>query len=356
MTAIRQALRTAAVYGRLPAGRPGPAGLGGRAVHSAWLVGVLAVLVALGFVLGPSSLLTLDEAVGLALFAVATNLLVGYGGLVSFGQAAFYGLGAYTVALGWEHYQWPFWLGFAIAPVLGGVAALVVGLIALRARFLYFALLTLAFSQLFYEIAQNQYHYTNGANGVFGAMLPSSLAQPRTGFFFVLAVTGVSLLILWKVTASPFGLTLRAIRENRSRAEALGISVFRQELIAFVISGVFCSTAGTLFVVYSQSAYPDLLNWQQSGYAVFMVVIGGMFTFLGPALGAVVYTLGQQFLISRTTDWQLILGVVLLLIVLLRPDGLAGLGGTGVRWLRAAVRARRAPQPGTPPTPPEEQE
>lgn len=300
----------------------------------AGLTVLAAVLTGLGFTLGASTLLNLNEAVGLALFAVATNLLVGYGGLVSFGQAVFYGIGAYTVALGWQHLQWNYWEGLAAAPVLGGVAALVIGLIALRARFLYFALLTLAFSQLAYEIAENQYHFTGGANGVFGAMLPTSLAQPRTGYFFVLAVTAGCLAILWKVTASPFGLTLRTIRENRHRAEALGVNVFGHELIAFVISGAFCAVAGALFVIYSQSAYPELLNWTQSGYAVFMVVIGGMFTFLGPALGALVYTLGQQYLVAHTTQWQLILGAVLVLVALFRPDGLAGVFGLAGHWLR----------------------
>jgi len=295
------------------------------AVRVTPLAGLAVLLFALSFVLNASSLLTLEQAIGLAVFAVATNLLVGYGGMVSFGQAAFYGTGAYTVALGWQNYHWPFWLGFALTPVIGGLAALVVGLIALRARFLYFALLTLAFSELCYEIAENQYHFTGGANGVFGTILPPSLAIPRNGFTFVLVTAVICLALLWLVTISPFGLTLRAIRENRGRAEALGVNVRAHELIAFVISGVFCSVAGALFVVYSQSAYPELLDWTQSGYAVFMVVIGGMFTFLGPALGAIVYTLGQQYLQIHTTDWELILGAALLLIVLLRPDGLAGL-------------------------------
>jgi branched-chain amino acid transport system permease protein len=316
---------------------------------SGWTAAAIALLIGLGLVLGVSNLLVVEEALGLAVFAVATNLLVGYGGLVSFGQAAFYGAGAYTVALGWQNYHWSFWEGFALTPVVGAVLALPVGLIALRARFLYFALLTLAFSQLFYEIAENQYHFTGGANGVFGAMLPASLAMPRTGFFFVLAVTVLCLALLWKVTASPFGLTLRTIRENRGRAEALGVNVFAHELIAFVVSGVFCSVAGGLFVVYSQSAYPELLDWSQSGYAVFMAVIGGMFTFLGPALGAFVYTLGQQYLQVHTADWQLVLGAALLLIVLLRPDGLAGLLGDCARGIRSrAGRAARRRSTATP--------
>ncbi|MHB1596862.1 MAG: branched-chain amino acid ABC transporter permease [Streptosporangiaceae bacterium] len=326
---------------------------------AAWTAAAIALLAGLGLVLGVSSLLVVEEALGLGVFAVATNLLIGYGGLVSFGQAAFYGAGAYTVALGWQNYHWSFWEGFALTPIVGAVLALPVGLIALRARSLYFALLTLAFSQLFYEIAENQYHFTGGANGVFGAMLPGALAVPRTGYFFVLAVAAVCLALLWKVTASPFGLTLRTIRENRARAEALGVNVFGHELLAFVVSGIFCSVAGGLFVVYSQSAYPELLDWSQSGYAVFMVVIGGMFTFLGPVLGAFVYTLGQQYLQVHTADWQLILGAVLLLIVLVRPDGLAGLLGDLARAVRqGAVRltAGRPRADAAPPIPTHERQ
>jgi branched-chain amino acid transport system permease protein len=286
---------------------------------------LIAALVILSRLLAVSNLLTLEDAVGLAVFAVATNLLLGYGGLVSFGQAAFYGAGAYTVGLGWLHYGLPFWATALLSPAVGAVLAFGVGLIALRTRRLYFALLTLAFSQLFYVIVEEQYHYTQGANGIFGAFLPHALTDPKAGFLFVLSVATVSLLILWKIVKSPFGLILRGIRDNRDRMEALGINVFRHQLLAFVISGAFCSVAGMLFTVYSQSAYPELFNWIQSGYAVFMVVIGGMFSFLGPALGAGVYQFGHDFIVAHFADWQLVLGAVLLVIVLFRPDGLVGL-------------------------------
>ena len=286
---------------------------------------LLVVMVVLGQVLSVSSLFTLKEALAMAVFAVATNLLIGYGGLVSFGQAAFFGAGAYTVALGWLHWHWSFWLSLAISPLVGGALAALVGLIALRSRHLYFALLTLAFSQLFYVLAEERYNFTQGANGVVGPMLPTSLLSSKTSYFFVLAVSAVCLALLWTVTASPFGLVLRAIRENRERMEALGVNVFAHQLVAFVISGAFCAIAGALFIVYSQSAYPELLDWTQSGYAVFMVIIGGMFSFLGPALGALIYVFGNQTLVNHTKDWQLILGAILLVIVLFRPDGLASL-------------------------------
>ncbi|MGH3630188.1 MAG: branched-chain amino acid ABC transporter permease [Sciscionella sp.] len=320
------------------------------APHRAWrspaltvaLCGVLLTLLALTpFVLPLSALLVLQSVIGLALFASATNLLIGYAGLVSFGQAAFYGTGAYVVALLWLHLKLSFWVSFFLAPVAGALAALLVGLIALRTRRLYFALLTLAFSELFYVIAQQQYGFTGGDNGVFGAILPASLVDPLGGFYFTLAVATVCLLLLWKVTISPFGLTLRSIRENRERAEALGVNVYRHQLVAFVISGALCAVAGTLFVVHDQSAYPTLLDWTESGYPIFMAVIGGMFSFLGPVLGALLFEAGRDVIVAHIAYWQLIFGAILLLIVLFAPDGLTGLASRG--WMRLrALRSRPA--------------
>ena len=323
------------------AARPERVPFARRALSVAGPLGLVAALAIVGPLLDISSVFTLDEALSMAVFAVATNLLVGYGGLVSFGQAAFFGAGSYTVALSWLHWQLSFWWALVIAPLVGALLALVIGVIALRSRRLYFALLTLAFSQLCYVLAEERYTFTEGANGVVGPMLPTSLLDAKQGYWFVLATSTVCIALLWRVVASPFGLVLRAIRENRERMQALGVNVFAHQLVAFVISGAFCSLAGVLFVVYSQSAYPDLLDWTQSGYAVFMVVIGGMFSFLGPALGAGVYVFGKQYLVEHTNDWQLVLGAVLLLIVLVRPDGLAGLLNRATWHRITGLRARR---------------
>lgn len=299
----------------------------------------LAGLTLAGGLLPVSQALEVEDALGLALFAVATNLLLGFGGLVSFGQAAFYGTGAYLVMLGWQHWHWSFWLGFALAPLLGAVLACVIGLIALRTRQLYFALLTLAFTQLLFVLCEQRYRFTGGDNGVFGRVLPHLIESPRAGYMFTLAVAAVCLLALWWIVTSPFGLVLRATRENRSRMEALGVNVFRHELIAFTISGAFGSVAGALFVVHTQSAYPQLLEWTKSGDPILMAVIGGMYSFVGPIVGAFVYVLGQQWLIQHTKHWQLVLGFVLLAVVLTRPDGLAGLAAA--RPWRRLRRPRR---------------
>ncbi|WP_310961043.1 branched-chain amino acid ABC transporter permease [Nocardioides terrisoli] len=300
---------------------------------------LVAIMAVLGLVLQASPLLTLQEVLALVVLATATNLLLGGGGVVSFGQGVFYGVGAYTVALGWLHWQLSFWLTFFLAPFVGAALAVPIGLVALRARRLYFALSTLAFSELAYQLAESRYSFTKGANGVFGPFVPASLTNPVTGYFFLLAVTVVSLLLLWKVNHSPFGLVLRAIRENRERMQALGVNVYRHQLAAFVISGFFCSLAGAMFVVYSQSAYPELLDWTTSGAPVFMAVIGGMGVFLGPAAGAFIYQFGHDELVRYVDDWQLVLGGVLLLIVMFWPDGLLGTYAR-VRW--GAIRRRRS--------------
>lgn len=335
----------------------GPGGLSRSTVARSVAIPVvlIAALLVLGEKLSVNNMLTLEEVLGLAVFAAATNLLLGYGGLVSFGQAAFYGSGAYLIGLSWLHHWMPFWAAFVLTPVAGGVIALLMGLIALRTRRLYFALLTLAFSELFYQLVNVRYSFTKGATGIFSvSMIPASLSMPRTGYYFTVGITCASLLVLWKITVSPFGLMLRATRENRERVEALGVSVYRHQLLAFVISGAFCSLAGALFVVYGQSTYPDLLNWTTSGEPLFMAVIGGMFSFLGPAFGALLYQVGNQYISQHTHDWQLVLGAVLLVVVLFRPDGLAGV--LSVRtWRRAWARRggrRVAPVDGGPPADP----
>lgn len=284
----------------------------------------IALLAAAPYLVPVTTVLTMQEVVCLAVFATATNLLVGQAGLVSFGQAVFFGLGAYTVTLGQLRGGWPCWLTFALAPLVGGLAAVLIGLVALRARMLYFALITLAFSQLFYQLVEQNTGFTGGANGVFGAVLPGWLEDPVNAYFFLLGAALLCLLLLWRITVSPFGLVLRAIRENRKRTEALGVSVYRHQLAAFAVSGAFCALAGAMFVVYTQGSNAELFDWTTSGQAVMMPVIGGMFAFLGPSLGALVYQFGHDLLVQYVSDWQLVLGVVLLLIVMLRPDGLAG--------------------------------
>ncbi len=320
----------------MSARRGDPGGLRFWAVPIALVAGAI-VLFAASFVLSAQSLYFLQDVLVLGLFAVATNLLVGYGGLVSFGQAVFYGLGAYVIALGWFHLHAPYWLLFIASPFVGALFALVIGALSLRTKTWYFALLTLAFSQLFFVIANQWYDFTRGANGVFGTMIPDALVQPEVGLRFVLAACLVALLLLWVITVSPFGLTLQAIRENAKRVESLGVNLYRQQLYAFVLSSAFCALAGALFVVRSQSAFPELLDWTQSGEPILVALIGGIGYFLGPIVGAFIFVFARNYLVAHSSAWELILGTTLVLIVLFAPNGILGLGSG--RRRRATVRA-----------------
>ncbi|HTJ66398.1 MAG TPA: branched-chain amino acid ABC transporter permease [Actinospica sp.] len=303
------------------------------------LAAVLALLAAAPYLVTVTTILSLEQVAAFAVFAVAANLLIGQAGLVSFGQGVFFGLGAYTVTLGWEHAGLSFWEGFALAPVLGAAAAALIGLVALRARTLYFALITLAFSQLFYQLVEQNTGFTGGANGVFAPVVPAWMLSPVDGYLTLLAIAVAALAVLRWLYKSNFGLLLRASRENRARVQALGTNVYRLYLLAFTVSGAFCSLAGAMFVVYNQGSNAELFDWTTSGQAVLMSVIGGMYTFAGPVVGAFVYQFGHDWLVRFVSDWQLVLGGVLLLVVLLRPDGLAG--ALRLSSLRNRTRGRR---------------
>lgn len=307
------------------------------------LPGVLLFAAALtgALLLGPGELVVLNNITVLALFAMATNLLLGTTGLVSFGQACFYGLGAYTVAISWNEHWLVFWQSALLAPVFGAVVAFFVGALVLRSRRWFFALLTMAFSQLFFTIAQKAYDVTQGDSGIFGPMVPDSIADPRGGSLFIVIVAAFCILLVWLIDRSPLGLMLRAIRDNERRVRGLGVNAYATQLLAYMLSGAFCAVAGVLAVVNQQAAYPGMLDWVQSGDPVLVSVIGGMYAFLGPVLGAIVYQLGHDVVVRVTTRWQLFLGLILLAVVLLFPDGTAGLFRLGA-WRDAGIRLRRS--------------
>jgi branched-chain amino acid transport system permease protein len=309
-------------------------------------LGLLSVVsLTLAATLPPAEAVVLNNTATLALFGMATNLLLGTTGLLSFGQAIFFGLGSYAVAISWASNLASFWVAAIMGPIIAAIVAAAIGALALRSRKWFFALLMLGFSQLFYTIAQKAYWITEGDSGIFGPMVPDYLAHPRTGSLFIVAATLVSIGLLLVIDRSALGLTLRAIRDNSRRASGLGVNVYATQLLAFVISAFFCAIAGVLTSVNQQSAYPDLLGWTHSGDAVIVAVIGGVNAFFGPVIGAVVYQLGHDVIVRITLRWQLALGLLLLIVVLLVPDGLAGL------FRRDTWRAMRRGAAGEAPRP-----
>lgn len=265
------------------------------------------------------------------LLAMSLNILVGNTGIVSFGHGLFYGTGSYTVSLLALHRGWPAMTGIVLGPVVAAAFAAIGGLIAFRASRLYFGLLTLAISQFGFVLATQWYSLTLGENGIHGVEMPDWLITTTDKYRFVFVVFSLALVGIRVLLASPFGTTLRAIRENRDRAAFLGVHAIRYEYAAFVISGAFAGLAGSLLVVLDQNSFPQLYHWTTSAEPLLMIVIGGAGTFMGPLLGAAVVVYVQDYLRDVTDHVNLLYGIVVLVIALLAPGGLSGIG----KWTRS---------------------
>jgi ABC-type branched-subunit amino acid transport system ATPase component/ABC-type branched-subunit amino acid transport system permease subunit len=287
------------------------------------------------------------SALVLALWAISYNLMLGYTGMVSFAHAAYYGIGAYTVALMYQDLHWSVVQALVLSPLVAGAAGLVTGFISLRAVRLYFSLLTLAISQVCYVIAFEWYSFTGGDNGIHGISLPDFLSNPTVLYYFIAAVVALCLLIMFALVRSPFGAALLAIRENRLRAASVGLNVKRYELAVFTISSAFAGVAGALFAIYDNQAFPDLMKWTESAHPIVVTLLGGSGTFLGPALGAAVYTwLANSVGKTLPAQFDIVLGAIVLGIVLVAPGGL-GSALDGIRRLAAARKGSREPEKET---------
>lgn len=270
-----------------------------------------------------------------ALFAMAFNLLLGGGGMLSFGHAGYFAVGAYTVAILTKKAALPFALAFLAAPVITAVVAAITGYFCVRLRGFYFSILTLAFGQLIWGVIFKWSALTEGDDGIVGLSPPALLASATALYWFSVAIVVACIGLLWMILESPFGRTLLAIRENTERTQFIGVDVNRARLLAFVLSATFAGVAGALFAPFNGSVFPTFAFWTKSGDVVMMSILGGMYTFLGPALGAAIMLLLDHQISVYTEYWPFALGTVLLLLVLFCPDGLTGLA-------RALLRRRPA--------------
>jgi branched-chain amino acid transport system permease protein len=273
----------------------------------------------------------------MALFAVSLNLLLGYTGLVSFGQAAYFGIGAYTCALLMVRAELPFIPSLLAGGLLAAVAAFLFGSFCVRLTQIYFAMLTLAFAQIVWAAAFKWNSLTGGDTGLTGVPFPGFLDSPVRFYYFTLAVVGISLGLLRRIVGSPFGRILVTIRENPERAEFIGVHVRRYELAAFVIAGFFSGIAGGLFGVFNHSVFPDFSYWTKSAEALIMTILGGMYTFLGPAVGAGILLSLNMLVTSYTEYWPLVLGLILAALLFLFPGGVMG-------FLETRFRRHRHPE------------
>lgn len=281
----------------------------------------------------------------MALLAISFNLLLGYAGMLSFGQSAYFSIGAYACSLYLKNVSSSsLFLPLLAAVILSGIAALIIGFFCVKLTRVYFALLTLAFSQLIYAVIHKWYSFTGGDNGLVGIPVPPikfigltiNLVETNNYYYFALALFFLILMACKILVNSPFGSTLRAIRENPGRTEYLGIKVKNFQLMIFVFAGMVGGFAGGLIGPFERSIFPDLAYWTTSGEAAFMSILGGIYTFVGPVVGAVILIFLQDVIRSHTEYWPIFVGGILMFMVIFLPGGVMGFietkfSGTGER-------------------------
>jgi branched-chain amino acid transport system permease protein len=287
---------------------------------------VVAVLAAAAAVVPAFSLLVGTEILALLLLAGSLHLLWGYSGMVSFGHAAYFGLGAYGAALGLAKAGLAMPVAFLLGPLVAGLAAALFGAFCVRLTSIYFAMLTLAFAQIAYTVVFQWYGFTGGDNGILGLWPPPWLGTPGRYYLFALAVTAAGIAFLFWVTESPLGLALRAIRDNPARAEAVGIDVRLHQWLAFVLAGAVAGLGGALYVFQKGSAFPDYLSVAKSIEPLVMILLGGVGTFWGPLVGAAAFKGLDTIVTAWTHYWGAVLGAILTALVVLFPQGLLGTG------------------------------
>lgn len=316
-----------------------------------WLAGAaaLAVLYALPWLLDTVRIRMAVEILYFGLFAVSFNLLFGYGGLLSFGHAATFGVGGYTLGLllkAWP--AMPFLAALAGAALAGAVAGFVIGLFCVRLRGTYFALLSLAFSQFLFAVAFKWRAVTRGDDGLIvrtsDMVVPGvgtlALGEPATFYLLELTVVVLCLAAAWRFTRTPLGAAVVLMRENDERAAFLGYNVFLTKLIVFTLAATLAAVSGALFAAFQRLVTPAALDLSMSTLVVFMAVLGGTGAFLGPFLGSAVYTVFQDWLSKTTENWQFFIGLGFVLMILFAHTGLIGLvARIGLLGRRAAARA-----------------
>jgi branched-chain amino acid transport system permease protein len=274
-----------------------------------------------------------ERVVVLGLAAMSVNFLLGYTGVLSFGHAAYFGLGAYGAGMTLRYLVPSTGLGLLVGMLVGTLAGAIIGPLIVRLRGVYFAMVTIAFGQVFYFIAFRWNTVTGGDDGLlgwtrmplnFGFTTVDILHNSNAFYYFILVVFAISVGIMAWLLRSPFGRTLIAIRENERRARFLGIPVDRHIWISWVISCCFVSIAGALYALLNNFVDPRALYWTQSGDFVIMAVLGGMRSFWGPLIGAAIFVLLQDYLSSQTQNWMSFVGLFFVLVVLFFPRGILG--------------------------------
>jgi branched-chain amino acid transport system permease protein len=289
-----------------------------------WLALLIIAAILAPFVISEFYLAILGEALIMSLLALSFNLLFGYMGQLSFGQAAFYGLSGYTVAMIMTKIHFNFWLSLLAGIVMASILGFVIGYFCVRLRGIYFSILTLAFGQLLFFVIYKWHDFTGGDDGIQGVFPPDLLKSPINYYFFILVVFLFSSFILWRIVNSPFGYTLKSMRENSERTEFLGINISRYQLVAFVIAAGYAGLAGALWAPFYRSMAPSSLFWIKSGEPVMAAILGGPSLFFGPILGMFIMTFFHAWVLGFTIYWPVVMGALILIIIFFLPGGILG--------------------------------
>ena len=281
------------------------------------------------------------------LYAVGFNLLFGYTGLLSFGHAAFLGVGSYGTGIAIVSLGLPWWAAIALGVLAATAAGVLIGLLAIRTRGIYFSMVTLALGQIVYYAFYKAERWTGGENGLRGVRVETidlagwqiNFVDPLSKYYVILAFVAAALWFVSRVLASPFGAVVETVRENEQRAAACGYDVARTKLLAFTLSAGLCGLAGALRALHLSIVPIDSLHYLQSGQAVMMCLLGGMGTFFGPFVGALVFLVLEDVVTHLTAYWMAVVGGIFMVFVLFFPRGI---WGSILAWLdRAASRAPR---------------
>ena len=309
-----------------------------------WLALLIIAAVVAPFVISEFYLAILGEALIMSLLALSFNLLFGYMGQLSFGQAAFYGLSGYTVAMLLTRIHFNFWLSLLAGILMASVIGLIIGFFCVRLRGIYFSILTLAFGQLLFFVIYKWHDFTGGDDGIQGVFPPELLKSPVNYYFFILVIFVCATFILWRIVNSPFGYTLKSMRENPERTEFLGIHIARYQLMAFVVAAAYAGLAGALWAPFYRSMAPSSLFWIKSGEPVMAAILGGPSLFFGPILGMFIMTFFHAWVLGFTVFWPVVMGALILIIIFLLPGGI--LGFSEVKWKEKRERRKAAETKG----------
>lgn len=274
------------------------------------------------------------------LYAMGFNLIFGYAGMLSFGHAALFGLGAYGCGIPIAKFGVPWFLALPMGIAIAGIASIVIGWFAIRSRGIYFAMITLALSQVVYYSTYQWVSLTGGEDGLRGVNVPVinlfglqlNMLNPTTKFYVIYAFAAVAIMLFSRILNSPFGAVLEALRENEKRALACGYNVARTRWLAFILSGLFSGFAGALYAIHLSVVPIETLNYFNSAEVLMITLLGGMGTFFGAFVGAYVYIMLQDVVTVVTVHWQLVIGTLFVVLILFFPRGI---WGSLLKWVRA---------------------